>query len=325
LNAGGVVYSKFAGNTYEDLILTKINETWLISGTTPQDYKKFKVSDDGCVAPGTFKSCNTGYEISPGLFKHVLIWQSDSAINLFDGNAIMPISGDISNYFDRTTSECINSSMIHKSESFFDERNLEYHWLLASGAATSLDTELVYDLMKKKWYQIDRGTGSYLQMGFSVRDTYGNAYNYGSIDTGYITRLDNGTTFVTAASANNIISTLRTGDIAVGGLDIITEIRRIKHMVKAKATTTQSVSITHYGDSCNTATVNKNNSKSVTVSHAVKSTTHRVLKKVESLGWGDFIFHSINCAITTSNESVAYEPIAMSIQFKVIRQEMPTL
>lgn len=304
------LYTRYGGTMGDNLVVYKANEVWVIDGTSPIDYRKFKMGDSGCVAPGTLRKCNAGYEMAPGLMHHVHIFQSDHGIHINDGNTIQTISGDIDNYFDRTKSECINPDMIEKSESFFDEVLFEYHWLFANGTSVTLNMEFVYDIMKKKWYQVDRGTGKYLQLGITVRDANGNSYNYGFIASGYMERLEYGTTFDTT----NITSTFRLADISLGDWRYLTKIRKLKHLAVAKLTTTQSVTISHYGDCSLTA-------NSTTVTHAIKDTTKRTVRKVDGLNWGNYLFHSIQCSITTSNENVGYEPLGIEVKWQQIHDE----
>jgi hypothetical protein len=283
----------------------------MVNGTNPDDYQRFKISDSGCCAPGTIINCNTGFEIAPGVKRQVVIWMSEKSINSFDGNSIDVISDDISNYFNRQKSECINTTYIDYAEAFFDELNCEYHWLFPSGSATSNNTELVYDLRRKKWYKIDRGTGKYLQVGMVAHDQFGGSYTYGGIDTGYIERLEYGTTF----DGTNITSTFRTADLALGEWKETTKIRKCKHVMRSKSTSTANVTVSHYGDCNNTATTSS-------FTHSLNSSTYRVLQKIESMDWGNHNFHSINCTVTTSNESVGYEPIGLAIKYRSIHDEL---
>ena len=231
---------------------------------------------------------------------------------LFDTNSFINISSDIENYFDPTKSECITSSMVAKSSSFYDESKYEYHWLFASGSGqTTLNTELVYDLRKKKWYKIDRGTGNYLQMGFSVKDTYGNAYTYGGTEAGYIERLEYGTTF----DGTSITSTYKTGDIPFGQWFQQSIIRRVKHLAIAKTTTTNTVTLSHFNDTETTATD--------TLNISVNASGKRVAKVNRSVNWNESsVFHSFQCALITTDENVGYEPIGLSIGYRITREDV---
>ena len=311
LIAAGSLYTRYGGTLYENLVITKKGETWLIDGTSPSNYVLYKISESyGCVAHGTFKVCDIGYEIAPGINKHVAIWQAEGAMVIFDSNVVLPIHYDIKDVFDPASSITINTSMIHKSEGFYDEAKGEYHWLWASGASTTLDKEYVYDLIHRKWFTIDRGTGKKLQLGIPVSDTNGKKYIYGAIDTGYLERLENGTTF----DATSIVSEFRTPDIPIAGWGYENLIRKIGLLAKTKANTTNSVAVTHYGDMANGGTAVGNLS--------VTDTTKRVKHSIISVAVGPHTFHSLHCSMTTSNENIGFEPIGLQVFYKTVREHL---
>ncbi len=307
LVAGGGLFGRDGGNVYDILVVAKKSEVWLTEGTTIEDFDKNrrKLSGNyGCVAPGTFKSCDMGYEVAPGVSKHVLIWASEGAIVLFDGNSLNAISDDIADLFNPMRATYLGASNLPLATAFYDPSKYEYHYLCNN-------QEWVYDLRKKKWFQIDRGSGKYIQIGFTARDTNGICYPFGTIDTGYVERLENGTTF----DGTNITSQFRTGDISLGDWQYLTTIRNIKHMAISKGTTTASVTLSHYGDTKNTAT-------SSTLSCPLNSSTHRTVKKVDSKEWGPHLWHSFAASVTISNENIGYEPIGLEIRYQVIREEL---
>lgn len=312
--AGGSLYGRYASSISEQLILCKIDETWLIEGTALSNYSQFRVSNQyGCVAPKTFTICNIGYAMAAGISKHVAIWQSSNAIVVFDGSTVMPVSFDIADIFDQRntlsngTPFRIDLSMIHKSTAFYDEANSEWHWCWSSDGST-LNNEYVYDLIRQKWYTINRGVA--IQLGIPVRDTNGNKYVYGAIDTGYLERLENGNTF----DGNNIISKFRTPDIPIAGWEEESLIRKVSLLTKTKATTTNTVAITHYGDMANTGTSIGNLS--------VTDATKRVRRSMVSIGTGPYTFHSFECSMTTSDEAIGFEPIGLQIFYKAIRAHL---
>jgi hypothetical protein len=315
LTAGAALFSRFGGYLYEDLIIAKENEIWLISGTNVSNIQKYRIAGAyGCVAPSTFIKCDLGYEVAPGINKHVLIWQTATAVVLFDGVSIIPITkdDDVGIFFNKTYASCINNAMLKKSVGFYDERQKEYHWLFASGSNTTLDKELVYDLIRKKWYLVSRTSN--IQYGIPVRDVYGDKYTYGFIDTGYMERLEYGNTFDSTA----IVSTYKTADYALKGLMVETEIRKIKHVTKAKSTTTNTASLTHYGDTATTGDTAQ--------TFTVNSTTKRVIgdapNAIKSVAWGPNIFHSFEASMTTNNEPIGYEPISLAVLYRSIRQDI---
>ncbi len=308
--AGGSLYGRYASSVSEQLILCKKDETWLIEGTTLANYTQFRVSNQyGCVAAKTFTICNIAYTMASGISKHVAIWQSSNAIVVFDGSSVMPVSFDIADIFDQRNAVKISLTMIHKSTAFYDEANSEWHWCWSSDGST-LNNEYVYDLIRQRWYTISRGTGTAIQLGIPVRDTNGNNYVYGAIDTGYLERLENGNTF----DGNNIVSKFRTPDIPIAGWEEESLIRKVSLLTKTKATTTNKMAITHYGDMSNTGTSIGNLS--------VTDANKRVLRSMVSIGTGPYTFHSFECSMTTANEPIGFEPIGLQIFYKAIRPHL---
>lgn len=308
--AGGSLYSRYASAISEQLILCKIDETWLIEGTGLSNYTQYRISNQyGCVAPQTFTICNIGFSVAAGITKHVAIWQASNAIIVFDGSSIMPIHFDISDVFDQRSALKISQSMIDKSTGFFDETNNEWHWCWSSDGST-LNNEYVYDLVRQRWYVVNRGYGVSLRIGISVRDTKGNKYTYGSTDTGYLERLEYGNTF----DNNNIISKFRTPDIPITGWAEESLIRKVSLISKTKAITNNKVSITHYGDVSNTSTS--------IGSFSVTDANKRVIRSMVSISTAPYTSHSFECSMTTSNEPIGFEPIGLEIFYKSVREKL---
>ncbi|OHB71477.1 MAG: hypothetical protein A2W23_03100 [Planctomycetes bacterium RBG_16_43_13] len=309
--AGGALYTRYGSSLYENLMLCKEEETWLIDGTSLNTYALYKISDQyGCVAKDTFQICSIGFEIAQGINKHVAIWQAAGAIVIFDGSSVIPIHLDIENVFDPTSSLTINISMIHKSASLYDEAKMEYHWLWASGSNTTLNKEYVFDLLRRKWFEIDRGSGKYLQLGISVSDGNGYKYVYGAIDSGYLERLEYGTTF----DSNNITSQFETPDIPLGGWNNEVILRNIRLIAKSKGTTVNSVIMTHYGDMAISGTT--------IGSFSVTDTTHRVVNNMKSINTGPHTFHRFACSMTTNDENIGFEPIGLEVFWKHVREKI---
>jgi hypothetical protein len=149
-----------------------------------------------------------GYEVASGLNKHVLVWQTASGIVLFDGNSIVPISKDIKNLFDPNATDHINFAKLDLSTGFFDPNQNEYHWCFMSGTSTVINREMVYDLVRKKWFEIDRTSGKYLTCGFIVQDTAKRKYIYAGTDADNLYRLENGTDL----DGTTMTYTMRSGD-----------------------------------------------------------------------------------------------------------------
>uniref|UniRef100_A0A6H1ZA87 Putative baseplate wedge initiator n=1 Tax=viral metagenome TaxID=1070528 RepID=A0A6H1ZA87_9ZZZZ len=320
LMAGGAIFSRYGSDLYENLLILKRNEIYLVDGSIPDDFKIYRIGEGhGCVAPQTLVICNLGYEIAPGINKQVAVWQSATGIMLFDGASLIDISTDISNFFDKDKSECINATYIHKSSAFYDERKREYHWLFTSGSGTSHNYELVFDLMRKKWFRIDRETGYYLQIGFPVIDTNGDKYTYGmySITAGKVVRLEYGMSF----EPDEVFTrTWKTGDYPLSGWMHETNVRKVKQLAVATSQN-KSVTISHFGDCITT-------SGESTESMSLYSITHRVKQVTNSVNWRSATFHSFQGVVTSATGSgetltwVPYEPIGLGIFYQTIREDV---
>ena len=306
LIAGTSIYGQFGSNLYNLVVMCKRNETWLISGTGPNDWRKYRASSRiGCAAPLSMVSAHLTTGVIPTLNRHVAIWQSPEGIYIFDGKTFIPIHKDINDLFDKRETDSINRDKIADSVGFFDEQNQEYHWLFASGTSTTLDKELVYDLKFEKWYEVERNSA--LQFGLEVEDSSGNIYNYGFLDTGYMYRLENGNTF----DGNAITSTLETGDIYVGASPLVeSTIRVVKLTTVAKENTTNNITLTHYGDTKTTGS-----DISISPSNAGAS----ISDPTKTEGWGPYITHRFKLTMTTDDETVGFEPIILSLGYKLIR------
>ena len=134
----------------------KWNDTYALIGNTPTDWIQYPVSDNvGCVSKRTIQSLNITIPDSQTPNKQVLLWQSYYGIHMFAGDSPVLISHDISNYFDRSKSECITATKVWDSSAFVDTNNQEYHWMFYSGTAAT-PKELVYDFKRHKWFEIVR-------------------------------------------------------------------------------------------------------------------------------------------------------------------------
>lgn len=246
LTCGMELFSLYGSSLYSIILMFKDYETWMVSGQDIDVWTNntFLVSSSiGCPAPLTLKTINLSSEPGTGVNRTLAIWQGTDGVYMSDGRAPIPIHIDIKEYFDRSDSRCIRASKIGDSIGFVDHSKQEYHLLIASGSsATTLNVELVYDIHRNKWFQIDRTLD--LQNGTEVHDTDGNAYNYGFLDTGYMERLEYGTDF----DGNDIVHTVQFGDFPLSELAFQTRLSHAKLITVAKTTTSNEVTCTHYAD-----------------------------------------------------------------------------
>jgi hypothetical protein len=313
LTCGTELFSQYGGNLYSLVLFFKDTELWIIAGQDISTWSDsiYPVSTTiGCPSPQTLKTITLSSEPAAGLNRSLAIWQGANGIYMSDGRAPIPIHGDIKEYFDKNNSLCINASMVGDSVSFMDNDKQEYHWLFSSGtSATTLNTELAYDIIRNKWFFVDRGTGMDLQCGVDVQDTYGNQYTYGFIDTGYMERLEYGNTF----DGNSNTATMKLGDfLPADSIMLETMLDKIKLITVAKTTTTNTITATHYGDTATTGTTLKSGA------FAPQKTGYRIAQPFVTDNLGRYTFHSLEFSQTTTNETVPFEPIALGLKYHVM-------
>ena len=311
--AGCSLFSRFLQNIEETMILLKKDEVWVMDGSDIDNIRPYKVSGQyGITAKGTLAVCDLGVEVTPGVNKAVAIWQSSSGIMMFDNGALITISGDIENYFDNmydtSITERINPSAINKSIGFFDPHKRRYHWCFASGTSTTLDREYVYDIIRKKWFRVDRGTGNYLQAGTYLTDSYGGVYVYGAIDTGYVERLNYGNTF----DGTSITSTFRMGDKPYDDTMYTESNIRYCKLLGMCNSTTGTFTLYWYPDAATTGT----SIGLIDQSQTGKRVYQRLLSINKSA-----VFHSIGGVGVSSDTFCNSEPLAISLLFKKIRYQ----
>lgn len=303
LTCGVNLFTQFGSNLYSLLVFFKANETWFLLGTNPGDYTPYQASTSiGCPAPQTLKAISVGPGGNIGGSRNACIFQSTSGIYLFEGRGFTPLHTDIKNIFDQRSSDKINQDMIDKSVGWFDPVENEYHWCYASGTSTTLNREMVLDLTKFEWFELDRTATKIIQAAIPVLDTTGNEYVYGCIDTGYMERLEYGQTF----DGQDITCTMDFGDIALHEDNWMREtaVEKFSLLMVAKATTTNSVSLTHYRDTSTSGT-------SYTLSPTASG--RRVASPVISADVNTASLHRFKLTMATDDEDYAFEPISLGV------------
>lgn len=313
LIAGCSLFSRYLNNYEETLILLKKGETWVLDGSDIENIRPFKVSSQyGITSKHTLCVCDIGVEIAPGVNKSVAIWQTSNGIIMFDNGSLIMISNDIENLFlnmyDTTVTERINPNEIDKSYSFYDPLKKCYHWLFAADTSTSLNREYVYDIIRKKWFKVDRGTGNYLQCGCYAIDIYGNSTTYGCLDTGYLEQLDVGNTF----DGTDITSTFRLADKPLYDTMFLESDLRYVKIVGICKTTTGTFTLYWYGDTATTGT------SLGTVDQS--QTGYRTYQRTYGINQRK-IFHGIGGVCVAGDNFHSCEPLALSYMFKNIRYQ----
>ena len=339
---GGLpLYSQYGSSNYNMIILFKQSDWWKITGTYPA-WEPFQVSAEvGLKAPLTLKAFDLPGEVPTGLNRRVFAWQGDKGVYISDGRPEIPIHWDIRNYFDTRRPECINASLSHLSTADIDIANSCYIWRFASGTdATELNKELQFDFKRWKWFEVDRTSGKRVQISCEVQDQYGGHYNYGFIDTGYMERLDHGTTW----DGTDMTFTMELADgIWVDGEGAFTTIVKpdfLNLLVVADLNTLEKITYTHYVDTAYVGTVHDN----IDPFERDASFWGSAGQWESGRGWGKAqprsrrvanislplrneprgIFHSGKFEFTTNNETVGFEPLALTYYYTPAWQKLTT-
>lgn len=192
------LYNRFGSNVLDTALFFKATSTYLLNGTGPDDFVIYKVSSNyGCPASMTVVAVEVGYEMSgeESAKRNIAIWLSYQGPLLFDAAVIIPIPG-VEQYFDSRKSICVNFDAIENSRAWYDPKFAEYNLLMPSGSGQiTCNLWLVYDLKRKRWYKNNTNDAEYPQFAIQAESEGGKKYIYGCIDTGYLMRLENGTTW----------------------------------------------------------------------------------------------------------------------------------
>ena len=313
------MFARFGGSSYETLVVCKQSETHIVDGTSPQDFNQKRISAEiGCTSRESMTACDIGFEVSQGLSKHVVVWQSALGPVMFDDSTIFPIHYDIENYWDQTAPECITAGLVDQSRGFYDGANRVWHLVFASGvSATAPNMEMVFDVVRRKWYQIDRN-GKQMMGGFRVRDTLGNHYAYGFNYSGYVYRLNYGDSFDGAA----IIYDIRNGDIFIPNTAYEDQIRRF-YIFMATKTGGGNVTLKYYGDCAATAQwIGTVPLSTQWFQNGFITATARIIKFSDSIDTGGaYSTHSIEIIYTNgTSETPGFEPLRLGMAARPIRE-----
>jgi hypothetical protein len=285
-------------------------------GNSPDKWEKYRVSSNiGCVAPKTVEVLNAPYELSPQSSRTLAVWQAHDGIYIFDGRGFTPIHGDISGVFDGTGSVVLNRSYVGICEGTYDSNTTTYHWRFPSGSSTTCNKEYCYDIKRRKWYEIVRGSSGLLQVGLTVTDTNQNVYAYGLTAAGFMYRLENGNSF--PGSPGTIPCNFEFGDMALtDSVWHITKPRFVKLLSKGKTSTTTTVTMSHYAD-----TVSTPETGTVVPYHATKRIAGLGQTDTFSKNFLDGTFHRFGFAYATSAEK-GFEPKFVAIKYHLVRDDL---
>jgi len=239
------LYNRFGSNLFSSLAIFKNSELYLLTGDSPIDYQLFPVSYSiGCPAPQSLVTAEVGFELGEDVQRNVSIFVSNSGPMMFDGAVLYPIRG-VEEYFDPNDNNAVNFDALNISKGWFDASYKEYNMLIPTANSTTLNTWLVYDLVRKKWFRKDTGNGDRIQCGWRVSAVNGDQYIYGGTLIGKMVQLELGTSW----GGSNIDNEVQTADIFPSGSEWdITRIRRLKFVCKRTNENNTDVNYFHYVD-----------------------------------------------------------------------------
>lgn len=336
ITCGTQLYNRYGSNVFATWLALKKNSTYLLTGDTPEDFKIFPVSFTvGCPAPLTLATAEVGFEAVQGVQRNIAFWVSHSGPVMFDGSVLFPIQG-IDKYFDPAESVCINFDYIHNARGWYDTTYREYNILIPSGPTQETNNVwLVFDLIQKKWYTKKTGIAEIPQEAFTVSDIRGNQYVYAGIDTGYVMRLENGTSWDGAGITYKLV----TGDFwPTKNIWDKTLIRQMKVVAK-RISEDHTMEVRYYSDTNDSAGVDTvyedmpdmvfrdtddcvwGSAALITMELSLETGLYRLTRDTIAtnlIGWT----HGFGFQVTTTETEKAFEPIGWGIQFSFIRDDL---
>ena len=243
------IFNRFGSNIISCLLLFKANETYLLTGDGPDNYRLYTISKTiGCPAPLTLAAAETGYTFAEEINRNIVMWMAYAGVMIFDGAAIVPVPG-IKTYFDPAKTARLETDLIERCRGWHDNTYKEYNLVIPSATgATDCNVWLFYDLVRKRWSEKEPGASEIPQAAWPVYDTDGVQYIYAGTDDGHIMRLEHGPKWADD-SDTDMTCIIETGDFFPSG-DIwdITSIRRVKTAIKKISESAKNLAITWYKD-----------------------------------------------------------------------------
>ena len=306
IQAAVVLYNVFRTSGFDQLIAVSKNKTFRVTGAGP-GWVVQEILDVGITAPLSMQSVQA-VDIGGGILRHAVIWQAPHGIVMTDGATILTISDDINSYWDSGHTNYITPEWADDSYAWYDSSIDSYKILVASGSgATNLNTELEYSLRYREWTKINRGEP--IQVGFPVRDIRGNEYTYGIDNTGFMHRLESGTSF----AGTSIFQVAHTKDLFLDNEQPMfrhTTVRYTRTLVEKKGVTSgETIFATHYGDGVKTVSGVSNQKiyGNIDPNSDYKETWDTLL--------GPFLKHSFKYESTTSTVEDGMELLGLGLLY----------
>ncbi|WP_028316693.1 LamG domain-containing protein [Desulfatibacillum aliphaticivorans] len=187
------LFNRFGSNVFLFWLALKASETYLLSGSTPEEFRIYPISYNvGCPAWQTLCTAEVGYQVSGDVVRNVAMWMSASGPVFFDGAVLIPVPG-LERFFDRTEDECLNFAAMEACAACYDRAHREYNLLLCVGESAVPNKWVCYDMVRREWFE--KVPDQYPLCVFSVTDALGTPYMYGGFADGFMRRLEHGTTW----------------------------------------------------------------------------------------------------------------------------------
>jgi len=338
------VFNRFGASIFSMFIVLKDTETYILTGDTVEDFQVFPVSTVvGCPAPLTISTTEINLEGgNENYSRNFAIWLSHNGPLMFDGAVIAPVKG-IENYFDPNKTDYINWTVARSlARAWVDPNYKEWNLLLPTAGSSTLNTWLVYDLQRRKWFKKDTGAGAFPQCGFNIMSpSTGEQMTYGGLATGTMVHLEYGTSWDGAGIAQKV----KTGDFWPSN-NIWDETRLRKFKLVAKKITSASdyaVNITYYGDTDVNAGQSVawldtdasigyefdftdstdfvwDTSISTTLTLTLDVGLQRVVRKTVDLNYLAFC-HAFELEVTTSDVQAGFQPIVWGCRYRKERAD----
>lgn len=331
------LYNRFGSQIFTIYLVYKNNETYILDGDNPENFKIFPVSYKvGCPCPQTIDTAELGFEMAESVQRNVAIWVSFQGPIMFDGAVMKPITG-IDSFFDPSSDYHVNFNYLDRARGWVDNAYKEYNLLLPMGSSTYPDCWVIYDMTRKKWWRrIPGASAKRVVSGIPVRSSKGVEYVYGGTDDGNLMRIENGTDFDGVA----IIQKVETGDFwPSDNIWHQTRVRFIK-VVAEKIDANHNLSIYHYKDTdeekgesviwregdvafVDTSEVQWSGAVAITLNLSVAGSTQRLARTTGSmnkLAWS----HGFGFEVVTSTIARAFRPIMWGIRWEYERHDFGT-
>jgi hypothetical protein len=252
----------------------------------------------------------------------------------YDGATMYPIPG-LEKFFDPTDIECVNFDYISEAQGWYDTQFREYNITLPVGSsATAPNRWFVFDLDKQAWFEKNPGTALIPQCGISVQTEDGENFVYGGLSSGFMMRLEYGTSWSGTAISQRVLL----GDFwPDSNVWHKTMIRRIKWIVR-KTTTSHILSLLYNPDTQATssaATLWEDTTDTefedttdaiyagsdlATLELFIEGVSERVIRKnlaTNLIAWT----HAIGADVETTTLAKCFQPLAIGIEYQTIRDD----